>query len=299
MNSTFVSNQNSMSQHLLNNNETNIGGDDYDENGGMGIQVFEWLVFSAILVVLFCILDKTRTDTNEITVDQARANGNAGAHTYANVDPNFNANSIMIAIAMANEISNTVHPDSGGAISTYLKKYREQQEETKKNNISKIFESQHIQQELSSEHIHLEDCSSRAMDKVTSEGCQIIDDHRNEDSTGFSFDEEEVRGTVEFSLPPQVDGKPSVRNSTTSNDDENNTEISVPNLCAICLEEYHEGETIVWSSNKNCPHTFHKDCLTSYFVKVKEKEDYPCPLCRQQFLLVDKKEKKRSRNGNR
>jgi len=266
------------------NNETNTGGDEYD-NEGVGIQFFEWLVFSAILVVLFCILDKARTDNNDITVDQARANGHADAHSYANVDPNFNANSIMIAIAMAHEISNTVHPDSGGAIASYLKKYREQQEETKKNNIDKLFESQHIQQKLTSDHIRLEDCSSRTMDNASSEECQRVDSHRNDDSGNISFDEEEVRGTVAI--------------STASNDGKNNTETSVPNLCAICLEEYHEGETIVWSSNKNCPHAFHKHCLLSYFVTVKEKEDYPCPFCRQQFLFVDKKDKKGKKNGNR
>ena len=64
----------------------------------------------------------------------------------------------------------------------------------------------------------------------------------------------------------------------------------VANLCAICLEEYHEGDTIVWSSNKNCRHAFHRDCLTSYLVKINAKdtyESYPCPCCRQNFFYED------------
>ena len=60
---------------------------------------------------------------------------------------------------------------------------------------------------------------------------------------------------------------------------------SVSNLCAICLEEYHEGETIVWSSNKNCQHAFHQDCLVNYLAKVKAEKEFPCPCCRRNFFF--------------
>ncbi|KAL3917510.1 MAG: hypothetical protein SGILL_004678 [Bacillariaceae sp.] len=62
-------------------------------------------------------------------------------------------------------------------------------------------------------------------------------------------------------------------------------------LCAICLEPYQEGEAIVWSSNKECPHVYHQECFLDYLANKKDSElhDNPCPTCRRNFckaLLV-------------
>ena len=118
------------------------------------------------------------------------------------------------------------------------------------------------------------DSASAANESHTTIGDQHLDDDGDDE---HSFDEEEGRGCVVLSRFP----------SQSKNDDGENPErsVSVTNLCAICLEEYHEGETIVWSSNKNCPHAFHRDCLVSYLVKVKQKNSYPCPCCRQNFFF--------------
>ena len=35
----------------------------------------------------------------------------------------------------------------------------------------------------------------------------------------------------------------------------------VPNECAICLCDYGVGDTIVTSSNADCPHAFHQECI--------------------------------------
>jgi len=75
--------------------------------------------------------------------------------------------------------------------------------------------------------------------------------------------------------------------------------------CAICLAEYEPNERVSWSSNQDCTHTFHEDCVVEWLVslgrtksKNKRFTDEPteaqllnyqleCPCCRQGFLLVD------------
>jgi hypothetical protein len=59
---------------------------------------------------------------------------------------------------------------------------------------------------------------------------------------------------------------------------------AVPNACAICLEAYKPEETVVWSSNIDCSHAFHQDCILDYLVKLKVKDTVPCPCCRQDFM---------------
>jgi hypothetical protein len=49
---------------------------------------------------------------------------------------------------------------------------------------------------------------------------------------------------------------------------------AVPNVCAICLEAYKPDETVVWSSNIDCSHAFHQDCILDYLVKLKVKAGY-------------------------
>lgn len=55
----------------------------------------------------------------------------------------------------------------------------------------------------------------------------------------------------------------------------------IPNRCAICLEGYAPGETVVWSVNPWCPHAFHEDCILHWLV-VKQRPS--CPCCRRDFL---------------
>lgn len=71
----------------------------------------------------------------------------------------------------------------------------------------------------------------------------------------------------------------------------------VPNCCAICLGEYDIGDKVVWSSNKECPHAFHEDCILDWLVKMQPQT--PCPCCRQEFtdLEIIRKEKKITWSG--
>ena len=57
---------------------------------------------------------------------------------------------------------------------------------------------------------------------------------------------------------------------------------SVPNSCAICLDTYVSGDTIVTSCNPLCPHAFHQECIVEWLVKMQE--GTPCPCCRRTFV---------------
>lgn len=35
----------------------------------------------------------------------------------------------------------------------------------------------------------------------------------------------------------------------------------ISNVCAICLDDYKEGDSLVRSGAKECPHAFHYECM--------------------------------------
>lgn len=75
-----------------------------------------------------------------------------------------------------------------------------------------------------------------------------------------------------------------------------------PIFCAICLAEYEPSDRVSWSSNPDCTHAFHEDCVVQWLVslgRTKSKKqrfaDNPteaqllnyeleCPCCRQEFV---------------
>jgi len=90
-------------------------------------------------------------------------------------------------------------------------------------------------------------------------------------------------------------------------DDKNSlTRRHVPISCAICLTEYEVSNVVSWSANPKCPHIFHEECITKWFVSLGRlqpisdlhlEDDCPknvlnyqleCPCCRQEFSFVPK-----------
>jgi len=55
----------------------------------------------------------------------------------------------------------------------------------------------------------------------------------------------------------------------------------VPNSCIICLNSYEPGCYVSWSSDKECCHVFHRDCILMWLLK---KDEPLCPCCRREFI---------------
>jgi hypothetical protein len=53
----------------------------------------------------------------------------------------------------------------------------------------------------------------------------------------------------------------------------------VDGTCALCIDEYEEGDMVVWS-DLQCSHAFHKECLMQWLSKGKKR----CPICRHWFV---------------
>ena len=65
--------------------------------------------------------------------------------------------------------------------------------------------------------------------------------------------------------------------------------LTFPTTCAICLDDYSEGGVVIFSSNDECHHAFHQDCILEYLAKSRNVEKL-CPCCRQPFCLLSDSE---------
>ncbi|KAL3767397.1 hypothetical protein ACHAW5_007657 [Stephanodiscus triporus] len=77
---------------------------------------------------------------------------------------------------------------------------------------------------------------------------------------------------------------------------------AVPIFCAVCLAKYEISDRVCWSSNSECSHMFHEDCMLKWLVALGRKRskrkrfpenpsekklldyDLTCPCCRQDFI---------------
>ncbi|KAL7435720.1 hypothetical protein ACHAXM_004805 [Skeletonema potamos] len=89
-------------------------------------------------------------------------------------------------------------------------------------------------------------------------------------------------------------------NCLPQTNDDNRRE--VPIFCAICLGEYEPSDKVCWSSNTECTHVFHHDCMLQWLKSlgkrvckqqrfsenptVKQVLNFAmeCPCCRQSFI---------------
>lgn len=73
--------------------------------------------------------------------------------------------------------------------------------------------------------------------------------------------------------PPQTEEK------DTDPDAEEKKENHDSNMCDICLDHYDVGDEVCWSTNPECNHAFHKDCILDWLSQHRT-----CPCCRRNYI---------------
>jgi hypothetical protein len=67
--------------------------------------------------------------------------------------------------------------------------------------------------------------------------------------------------------------------------------IMVASECAICLNSYKPGETIVGSLNPDCNHVFHSACIGEWLLRRRGHESLlRCPCCRRAYIHLHEEE---------
>jgi hypothetical protein len=113
-----------------------------------------------------------------------------------------------------------------------------------------------------------------------------------------------------------VEKAPCTSDEPCSNDPDDEVVIenenrAVPMFCAVCLSKFTLADRVCWSSNTECTHVFHEECMLPWLVtlgrNMSKKKcysnnpseaklldfDLSCPCCRQEFIsssLIVRKE---------
>lgn len=100
----------------------------------------------------------------------------------------------------------------------------------------------------------------------------------DDEETGECFEKQNISSG--FGICDQCDENATLyANLPVVAGDEKNVTRCVDGSCALCLEDYAEGDIVVWS-DLNCSHAFHKECLMQWLCKGKKH----CPVCRNWFV---------------
>ena len=113
-------------------------------------------------------------------------------------------------------------------------------------------------------------------------GDSFVDKIEEEGATTLNGDEE----TANEKSPKEVEVEPIPPQADVSEEEELAEDyfgISDPQdrgtTCDICLLEYQVGDTVAWSPNLECRHTYHRDCVLDWLVRKPT-----CPNCRHDYL---------------
>jgi len=67
----------------------------------------------------------------------------------------------------------------------------------------------------------------------------------------------------------------------------------VRNCCSVCIAPYNKGDSAVWSSNPQCPHVYHFDCILRWLC---QRDANLCPMCRQAYVQLESDKKDKQKN---
>lgn len=144
--------------------------------------------------------------------------------------------------------------------------------------------------------LQLSTCKGVIREKFSSDDTSVssADDTANPHPHDFDKDEESI--FIRIPLPGLV-----LNNSAFFLDESETNETTrsaiarartgvvrtVPGFCTICLSGYTPGSDIVWSSNRQCEHVFHTDCMVQWLTKQQRPgtEGPICPCCRRDFIV--------------
>jgi len=94
-------------------------------------------------------------------------------------------------------------------------------------------------------------------------------------SLTYQWGEDSENGKVKSAEPSE-----NLEPNPEQEEQANATEKEVTNGCAICLSNFHGGDSVCKSNNPGCSHVFHRDCLYDWLL-----QHHACPMCRNDFIL--------------
>lgn len=98
----------------------------------------------------------------------------------------------------------------------------------------------------------------------------------------YYYDEEEGDFSTLLVLPTSPSNRKDVEedNHDSSSGTTTPNQRTVPGLCTVCLTPYQVGDKVTYSTQTDCLHCYHSDCIIPWLLK---KESPHCPICRQNF----------------
>lgn len=79
-----------------------------------------------------------------------------------------------------------------------------------------------------------------------------------------------------------------ISDSNNDNDNNNQATRSIAGECVICYYHYRPGDTVTWSGNPNCIHSYHTHCVEAWLLPWEERNQL-CPCCRQSYCCEEVK----------